>query len=56
MSRQKSRTFVRKTEYELTSTHIRLNLLRTSPLLHAHNIYEGTMQSTLSYPAYLGTF
>lgn len=43
-------------DFELTATHIRLRLLRNSTLLYANNVYGGTTQSALSYPAYLGNF
>ena len=43
-------------DFELTATHIRLHLLRNTTLLHANNVYGGTAQSSLSYPAYLGNF
>jgi lipoprotein-releasing system permease protein len=43
-------------DFELTATHIRLLLLRNTSILHAHNVYGSTAQSTLSYPAYLGNF
>jgi lipoprotein-releasing system permease protein len=43
-------------DFELTATHIRLNLFRPSTLLQAHPLYGGMAQSTLAYPAYLGNF
>ncbi len=43
-------------EFELTATHIKLRLLRQTTVLHAHNLFGGTTQSALSYPAYLGNF
>lgn len=43
-------------DFELTATHINLHLLRHTTLFRASNIYGGTSQSTLSYPAYLGNF
>jgi lipoprotein-releasing system permease protein len=43
-------------DFELTATHIRLHLLRNTTVLHGSNVYGGTTQSTLSYPAYLGNF
>lgn len=43
-------------DFELTATHIRLNLLRPTNVLHAHNLFNGTTESSLSYPAYLGNF
>lgn len=43
-------------DFELTATHIQLHLLRRTALLHASNMYGGTTQSALSYPAYLGNF
>lgn len=43
-------------DFELTATHIRLKLVRPHTVLHAHNMYGGTTQSALSYPAYLGNF
>jgi lipoprotein-releasing system permease protein len=43
-------------DFELTATHIELHLLRHTNILHASNIYDGTTQSALSYPAYLGNF
>ncbi|MFI0434578.1 MAG: ABC transporter permease [Parachlamydiaceae bacterium] len=43
-------------DFELTATHIQLRLLRQSPLLHANNVYGGSTESALSYPAFLGNF
>ena len=43
-------------DFELTATHIQLSLLRPAVLYHASNVYGGTTQSALSYPAYLGNF
>ena len=43
-------------DFELTGTHIQLDLIRRTTVLNANNIYGGTQQSTLSYPAYLGNF
>ncbi len=43
-------------DFELTATHIELRLLRHTTILHASNVYGGTTQSALSYPAYLGNF
>ena len=43
-------------EYELTGTRIQLQLLRPSTVIHGNNLYGGTTQSTLTYPAYLGNF
>lgn len=43
-------------EFELTATHIQLRLLRQAPVLHGSNVFGGTTQSALSYPAYLGNF
>lgn len=43
-------------DFELTATHIQLNLLRPTTLFHSSNVYGGTTQSSLSYPAYLGNF
>lgn len=43
-------------DFELTATHIQLRLLRHTTLLRASNLYGGTTQSALSYPAYLGNF
>jgi lipoprotein-releasing system permease protein len=47
---------LRGQEFELTATHIQLRLLRQTTVLHANNVYGGTTQSALSYPAYLGNF
>ncbi|WP_068469212.1 ABC transporter permease [Candidatus Protochlamydia phocaeensis] len=41
-------------DFELTASHIRLRLMREMPVLHAHNLFGGTTQSSLSYPTYLG--
>lgn len=49
-------TPVRGQDFELTATHIQLRLLRPTTVLHASNMYGGTTQSALSYPAYLGNF
>ncbi len=43
-------------DFELTATHIRLKLIRSSTALHTHQGYGNTTQSALSYPAYLGNF
>lgn len=43
-------------DYELTATHIQLNLLRHATLLHGSNLFGTTAQSELSYPAFLGNF
>lgn len=43
-------------DFELTATHIQLHLLRQTSLLKSNNLYGGTTQSALSYPAYLGNF
>ena len=43
-------------DFELSATHIQMRLLRPSTLFHADNVYGGTTQSALSYPAYLGNF
>lgn len=43
-------------EFELTATHIRLRLLRNTPIFHIDHMYGGSSQSILSYPAYLGNF
>lgn len=43
-------------DFELTATHIQLTLMRPAALYHASNVYGGTTQSSLSYPAYLGNF
>ncbi len=43
-------------DFELTATHIRLRLLRQTPIFHSQNVYGGTTQSALAYPAYLGNF
>jgi lipoprotein-releasing system permease protein len=47
---------LRGQDFELTATHIQLRLLRHTSILHASNVYGGTTQSALSYPAYLGNF
>lgn len=43
-------------DFELTATHMDLRLLRQSTVLHSNNIFGGTTQSALSYPAFLGNF
>lgn len=43
-------------DFELTASHIQLHLIRNTNVLHAHNIYGGTVQSSLAYPTYLGNF
>ncbi len=43
-------------DFELTSSHIQLKLLRPAPIFHAQNIFGGSAQSYLSYPAFLGNF
>lgn len=43
-------------DFELTATHIQLRLLRNTSVLHASNIFGGTAQSALAYPAFLGNF
>lgn len=42
--------------YELTASHIQINLQRTAAVTHPSNFYGTTNHSTLSYPAYLGNF
>lgn len=43
-------------EFEFAATHIHLDLLRHTNLIHSQNIYGGTNRSSLFYPAYLGIF
>lgn len=43
-------------DFELTATHIRLKLIRSTTVLQAPHGYGNTTQSVLSYPAYLGNF
>jgi len=47
---------IRGQDFELTASHIKLRLLRDSPVFHSHNIFGGTIQSYLAYPTYLGNF
>lgn len=42
-------------DFELTGTHLQLNLSRTAPLTYTERSETAT-RSTLSYPAYLSTF
>ena len=43
-------------DFELTGTHLHLNLFRPQPLLQSGPLASKTVQSALSYPAYLGNF
>jgi lipoprotein-releasing system permease protein len=43
-------------DFELTATQIKLFLQRDSTVLYGNNLYGGTLESSLAYPAYLGNF
>lgn len=47
---------IKAQDFELTASHIYLNLQRESPLLHPLQSHEQNLYSTLSYPSYLGNF
>ncbi len=43
-------------DFELTPTHIRLNMIRPATLLHGADMHNTRTTSSVSYPAYLGNF
>lgn len=43
-------------DYELTASHIQLNLMRRQAIHRNSNLYTGTNQSVIAYPAFLGNF
>jgi lipoprotein-releasing system permease protein len=47
---------IKAQDFELTASHINLNLQRESPILNPHHFRGHTVYSNLSYPSYLGNF
>jgi lipoprotein-releasing system permease protein len=47
---------LRAKEFQMTGTHISLQLHRYAAKIQGHNIFGSTAHSELSYPAYLGNF
>lgn len=47
---------IKAEDFELTASHIHLGLQREMAVMHPHNFYGGTVQTSLSYPSYLGNF
>lgn len=47
---------IKAQDFELTASHINLNLQREVAFIHPNNFYGNTVHSVLSYPSYLGNF